>query len=69
MIGNPNLLNTNVLYEWVQTGLLSPDGVLLESKFTKLKIQLLQKLILLIREIPDTAERISDIINTHHIFD
>lgn len=63
-----NILNAYVLYEWVQTGLLSQEGIPIETNLLKLKIKLLQKLIEIIQDTPNTAETISNIIRTHNIF-
>jgi hypothetical protein len=63
-----NILNAYVLYEWTQTGLLSQEGVLIETNLPKLKIKLLEKLIEIIQDTPNTAEIISNIIRTHNIF-
>lgn len=63
-----NILNAYVLYEWTQTGLLSQEGVLIETNLPKLKIKLLEKLIEIIQDTPNTAETISNIIRTHNIF-
>jgi hypothetical protein len=63
-----DILNIQVLYGWTQTNLLSEEGVPIEASLTKLKIELLQKLINIIEWFPDTAQTISNIIRTHNIF-
>jgi hypothetical protein len=63
-----NVLEVSLLDEWVQSDLLSQEADAIETNLTKLKIELLQKLINIIQDTPNTAETISNIIRTHNIF-
>lgn len=63
-----NVLEVSLLDEWAQSDLLSQEGDAIETNLTKLKIELLQTLINIIQDTPNTAETISNIIRTHNIF-